>query len=104
MRVLAAKFRDKRAASAVRERLLNAVRGDASEVDIAPLGTPGQPACDDTVLAGCFPDDEAAAVTRLISEAGGEVVTNVDEAWTRPRSMHQSKPWDARFGRDRLHA
>ena len=104
MRVLAAKFRDRRAASAVRERLQNALRDDASDVAIAPLGTPGQAACDDTVLAGCFPDNEAAAVTQLISEAGGEVVANVDEEWTRPRTVSQSKQWNVGFGRERLHA
>jgi hypothetical protein len=103
MRVLAARFRDRRAASAVRERLIGALRDDAG-VDIAPLGVPGQPEADDTVLAGRFSENEAAIVAHLISEAGGELVADVDEAWTRPRSGDSSTPWNAGFGRERVHA
>ena len=104
MRVLAARFTDRRAASALRERLPHVLRGGAPDVDIAPLGVPGQPASDDTVLAGRFHDDEAGVVAELIRDAGGEVVANVDEMWTRPRHLRRSKPWNAGFGRDRLHA
>lgn len=80
------------------------MRDAVTDVDIAPLGIPGQPDADDIVLAGRVRDDAAAIVARLISEAGGEVVANVDEAWTRPRSNTESSRWDAGFGRGRLHA
>ncbi len=86
----------------VRERLLSALHGDASDVDIAPLGTPGQPESSDMVLAGRFPDNEAEVVERLISDAGGEVVANVDEALTRPRPRTHSNPWRTGFTRERL--
>jgi len=104
MRVLAARFTDRHAASAVRDRLLHVLRGDVVDVDIAPLGRPGKPASNEMVLAGRFQDDQAPVVAQLIRDAGGEVVTNVDERWTRPRPAHQSKPWKVGFGGERLHA
>src|SRR6187399_1704079 len=103
MRVLAARFRDRRVASAVRDRLLHVLRTDIGDVEVAPLGVPDHPEADATVLAATFPDSETAAVARLINEAGGEVVTLVDEAWTRPRSASASHPWNSGFGRERVH-
>jgi hypothetical protein len=75
-----------------------------TDVAIAPLGIPGQPDSNDIVLAGHVRDDAAAVVARLISEAGGEVVANVDESLTRPRTNTHSSRWDAGFGRERMHA
>ena len=84
--------------------MLQALRDDVSDVDIAPLGDPGHPESEDTVLAGRFPEKATAAVAQLISEAGGVVVADVDEAWTRPREMSPPTSWNPRFGRERLHA
>lgn len=53
------------------------------DADVAPLGTPGQPATNDALLAGRFPDEQAALVMDLVRRAGGEVVANIDERWTR---------------------
>ncbi len=58
---------------------------EARDVDIAPLGIPGQPSTNDTLLAGRFSDAQAPEVAELMREAGGEIVANVDEAWTQPR-------------------
>ncbi len=91
MRVLAARFSDRRLASAVRDLLLSRLQLRPPDLDIAPLGLLGQPpagspeSSDFTVLAGRFQDDQAPEVTDLVREAGGEIVVNVDEAWTRPR-------------------
>ena len=104
MRVLAARFRDRRSASAVRERLLHVLRGDVTDVAIAPLGKPGHASSDDMVLAGRFQDHKADVAADLIRDAGGEVVTNVDEKWTRSRSTARSVPWTPDFSRERLHA
>jgi hypothetical protein len=54
------------------------------DADVAPLGTPGQPATNEAVLAGRFPDEQASLVMDLVRRAGGEVVSNVDERWTLP--------------------
>ena len=104
MRVLAARFRDRYAASAVRDRLVRGRRDDAPGVDIAPLGVPGNPESSDTVLAGQFPDEEAAAVAELLRECGGEIVANVDETWTRPRVVTYQPTWGSNMNRARVHA
>lgn len=87
MRVLAARFPDRRIAAAVREMLQRRLRIDPPDVDIAPLAIPGQPSTTDTLLAGRFADDQAAEVSKLVRDAGGEIVANVDETWTLPRSQ-----------------
>jgi len=84
MRVVAARFREPQAAWAVLDRLLRHLRRDPDDIEIAPLGTPGKVAASDTVLAGHFTDDEAIEVTELVRAAGGEIVADVDERWTRP--------------------
>ena len=71
---------------------------------VAPLGTPGQPAANDAVLAGRFPDEQAALVMDLVRRAGGVVVTNVDERWTEPVASHgplrdTNHPWLERRNR-----
>ncbi|HYI21982.1 MAG TPA: hypothetical protein VEX62_05020 [Candidatus Limnocylindrales bacterium] len=60
---------------------------DPPDVAVAPLGTPGQPPADEMVLAGRFADDSADTVVALVREAGGEIVADVDETWTRPRHL-----------------
>jgi hypothetical protein len=64
---------------------------------------PDHPESSDTVLAGCFPDDSAEVVAELVNEAGGEIVADVDETWTRPRS-NEGRAWDSGFGKERMHA
>jgi hypothetical protein len=93
MRVLAARFPDRRLASAVRDLLQHRLHPRPRELDIAPLGLLTQPAdepADDCmVLAGRFLDEQAREVADLVREAGGEIVANVDEAWTRPRILQR---------------
>lgn len=84
MRVVAARFPGPRAASAVLDRLQRQLRREPDEIAIAPLGTPGKAATDDTVLAGHFTEDEVKKVVEFVRAAGGEIVANVDERWIRP--------------------
>ncbi len=104
MRVLAARFPDRRVAAAVSEMLQRRLHLDPPDLGIAPLGVPGQPANDDMLLAGRFEDDQAAEVAELVCAAGGEIVANVDETWTRPRSATSGSGWNPIFRGDRLHA
>ena len=77
----------------------------APDVEIAPLGVPGQPTTDDTLLAGRFDDEAAPRVAELVRDGGGEIVANVDETWTRPRPAPLERPaWSQTFSRDGLHA
>ena len=93
MRVLAARFRDHGRAIEVRDSLRRQLRLGAQDVDIAPLGIPGQESSYEyIVLAGRFHDDVAPRVAELVRERGGEVVTNVDESWTKPRE-HQHRQY-----------
>lgn len=95
VRVLAARFDDQRVALGVRASLLRQLDLDPADLEIAPLGIPGQPATSDTLLAGRFADDEADTALEAIRSAGGEIVADVDETWTRPRPF---------FVRHRVHA
>ena len=92
MRVLAARFKDSGRASAVRD-LLRGKLPPNLDVDIAPLGIPGEESHGEMVLAGRFPDDQASHVAALVREAGGEIVTNVDESWVRPRRGPSRTNW-----------
>ena len=103
MRVLAARFADRRIASAVRELLRSRMHIAPPDVDIAPLANVDEPSTDDTVLAGRFPDHAAAEAAELLLGAGGEIVANVDERWTLPRSVLTGQSWGSSLGRDRLH-
>lgn len=100
MRVLAARFSDRRIASAVRETLQRRLR--VATLDIAPLGIPGQPSSEVTLLAGRFSDAQAPEVAELVLEAGGEIVADVDEMLTRPRSAPRAPDWSPTFKRDGL--
>jgi hypothetical protein len=97
MRVLAARFGDRRAAAAARDRLMQRLRGCDARMQIAPLGVLGEPHSDNTVLAGHFPDEEAPVVAETVRETGGVIVTNVDEAWTRPRTFTRTRSWHEAF-------
>ena len=74
------------------------------DVEIAPLGVPGQQTTNDTLLAGRFPDEEAPRVAEIVRECGGEIVANVDESWTRPRAAAERPTWGPALKRDALHA
>jgi hypothetical protein len=102
MRILAAKFADRQIASAVRELLRRRMNVAAPDLDIAPLANATEPATDDTVLAGRFPEHDAAEVAKLVRDAGGEIVANVDERWTLPRSSFSAHPWTLRNDRARI--
>lgn len=93
MRVLAARFPDPRRASAA----LDALRGRLALADddaaIAPLGTPG--AADQgeqTLLAGRFRENQIDLVCSAVANAGGLVVADVDEQWTRSRAPAELTP------------
>jgi hypothetical protein len=84
MRVLAARFPDRRRASTVLGALHRRFPVDPQDVAIAPLGVPGQASDGETLLAGRFPEELTDRVGEIVNEAGGEIVVDVDEALTRP--------------------
>jgi hypothetical protein len=101
VRVLAARFPDRQRASAALEGLRKRLRLAEDDVAIAPMGTPGEHAAgDETLLAGHFSENQTGVVRSLVSESGGEVVADVDEQWTRPRSdLAAAPPQAARAAR-----
>jgi hypothetical protein len=104
MRVLAARFSDRGRASAVCDLLRQRLQLDTPDVDIAPLGVPGQESQNETLLAGRFEDEVAPRVAEVVTEAGGEIVANVDETWTRPTPPPRRPTWSDVYRRDGLHA
>lgn len=92
MRVLAARFPDRDRASMVLDRLQRTLDMTPPDVAIAPLGVSSGGDDEQTLLAGRFPEERLSEVTRLVREAGGEIVADVDEQWTRPRPLRQPQP------------
>jgi hypothetical protein len=89
MRVLAAAFRERRAATRVLQELVRRYELRPDDASVAPLGTAGQaPAA--TVLAGRFHDEVVPEIRRVVAENGGEVLSEVDERWTRSPAAHDS--------------
>jgi hypothetical protein len=84
MRVLAARFPGREQASAALGDLNRRFALKPSDVGIAPLAIPEGTGNEYTLLAGRFPEDRTAEVDRVVREAGGEIVADVDERWTRP--------------------
>jgi hypothetical protein len=80
VRVLAARFEDRSAATGVLERLRSQYELGPADVAVAPLSDAEQ---DGTVLAGRFLEHRLRDVVDLIQRAGGHVVADVDEEWTR---------------------
>jgi hypothetical protein len=84
VRILAARFPDLEHASQALESLHD--RLDPSvEVEIAPLAADGESDAGDALLAGHFEEDQKPHVEEIVRQAGGEIVADVDERWTRPR-------------------
>jgi len=85
VRVVAARFADRRAARHLLERLRSKYGLGPRDAEVAPLGSAEGYA---TVLAGRFRESRVAEVVELIRRAGGEVVADIDERWTQ--SQHHS--------------
>lgn len=83
MRVLAAKFPDRERASAALASLQQELN-NGLEADIAPLAVDERHA-DAMLLAGQFNDEMKPEVTTIVEASGGEIVADVDVAWTVPR-------------------
>ena len=94
MRVVAATFSKPSQASAACELLSRGLH--SHDVQVAPLGHPGEKENGDAVLAGRFPDDVAAAVVALVERAGGVIVANIDERWTGSSSESADRVRDSR--------
>jgi hypothetical protein len=87
VRVLAARFPDPRRASAALDALRGCLALADDDAAIAPLGTPGAgDEGEETLLAGRFRENQVALVHSTVTHAGGDVVADVDELWTRPRA------------------
>jgi len=99
MRVLAARFPDRRRASTVLGALHRRFPVDPQDVAIAPLGVPGQASDGETLLAGRFPEELTDQVGEIVSEAGGEIVVDVDETWTRSSARLPDPPGQSMGGR-----
>jgi hypothetical protein len=83
VRILAARFPDRERAWQALEKLQR--RLDQSvQAEIAPLASTEAPA-EETLLAGHFPEEIKPKVEEVVREAGGEIIADVDERWTRPR-------------------
>lgn len=104
MRVLAARFQDRGRAAAVCDMLRHKLHLGPVDVDIAPLGRPGEEAHNETLLAGRFTDEIAPRVAEAVRQAGGEIVANVDETWTKPKPAPRRPSWSDIYRRDGLHA
>lgn len=96
MRVLAARFEDRDAATRVLERLRAEYKLGPNDAAVAPLSDAEN---DGTVLAGRFREHRLREITELIQRAGGRVVADVDEAWTRtPRAAADRRPGGSTLG------
>lgn len=85
MRVLAARFADRGAAATLLDQLKERYGLGSEDAAVAPLGeTEGQRE-PGVLLAGRFDDALVAEIRRLFEERGGSLVTDVEEAITRPR-------------------
>src|ERR671916_291645 len=82
MRVIAARFVDRRAAVGVLESLRRSFGLGPADADVAPLAAG---AYQMTVLAGRFRESKVREVLEIIRGSGGEVVADVDEGWTLAR-------------------
>ena len=95
VRVLAARFATAEEADVAVTRLRRELDLGPDDVGLAPLGGADQPAGDAVVLAGRFREARVALVREVIAGAGGVMVADVDEGWTKPRtrSPNRSTTW-----------
>jgi hypothetical protein len=83
VRILAARFPDREHANQALESIQHRLDRPV-QAEIAPLAAP-EGAAQDTLLAGHFPEEQKPHVEEIVREAGGVIVADVDERWTRPR-------------------
>lgn len=89
VRIVAARFGDETAAQKAVAVLRSLLDLGATDVSVAPLGGVDQPAGPTSLLAGRFVDPRVSEVREIIRQAGGEIVADLDEGWTRPRPEAQ---------------
>ncbi|HWH36714.1 MAG TPA: hypothetical protein VNT28_02940 [Candidatus Limnocylindrales bacterium] len=89
-RILAARFPDWEHASQALESIQDEI-DNGVQVEIAPLAGGGTTAAD-TLLAGHFAEEQKPHVETIVREAGGVIVADVDERWTRPRHGASDSP------------
>lgn len=89
MRVLAASFADAAAARSVLDELRDRFALRPGDASMAPLGD-GDHSEAKTVVAGRFEDDAVSDIRAVVAAYGGEVVSEVDERWTRSPLAHES--------------
>jgi hypothetical protein len=89
MRVLAAAFPNAPAARSALDELRGRFGPAGVDSSTAPLGN-GDPSGSRTVLAGRFPDEAVPEISAIVAHHGGQVVSDVDERWTRSPTTHES--------------
>jgi hypothetical protein len=85
VRILAARFADREHATQALESLNDRLEQPV-EAEIAPLAPTSEAAAEDTLLAGQFAEELMPRVEEIIHQSGGEIVADVDERATRPRT------------------
>jgi hypothetical protein len=89
MRVLAAAFPNLRAARSALDDLRSRFGPGAVDARTAPLGN-DDASGSDTVLAGRFSDEAVPEIRVMVARHGGQVVSDVDESWTRSSAVQES--------------
>lgn len=89
MRVLAVAFPERDAAVRALHDLRTQYELGPGDAGVAPLGN-DTPDDARTVLAGRFRDEVVDDVRRYVTDRGGEVVSDVDERWTRSPAAHDA--------------
>ena len=82
MRVLAVAFPERNSAIRALDDLRTRYALGPADASVAPLGSDPANAAR-TVFAGRFRDEVISDVRRYVTDLGGEVVSDVDERWTR---------------------
>jgi hypothetical protein len=90
MRVIAARFAEARAATRLEADLRARFELGPGDIGVAPLGGADDAPDAHLVVAGRFHDARVGEVLRLIQQAGGTVVADVDEVWTKPRPSRET--------------
>jgi hypothetical protein len=93
MRVLAAAFPNPRAARSALDDLRSRFGPGAVDARTAPLGN-GDASGSRTVLAGRFNDEAVPEIRAMVAQHGGQVVSDVDESWTRSAAAQESSDSD----------